>query len=69
MSKKMTSAEWAKLLAPGTEVYDPDGWDRQNFQYSWNEELITKKEFERRFNESTVTRKATGSIWRDEDGN
>lgn len=38
-----TSEEWQKeypLL-----VYDPDGWDRTNFDYSWREEQITYEEF------------------------
>ena len=35
-------------------VLDPDGWDRKNFDYSFNQELITKEEFEKRFAVSTV---------------
>jgi len=30
------------------------GWDRKNFDYSFNQELITKEEFEKRFAVSTV---------------
>lgn len=34
-------------------IMDPDGWDRQNFEESWNEE-ITKEEFDKRLLQSTV---------------
>ena len=49
---KRTSAEWQKLK-PYPEVYDPDGWDRANFQYSWHEELVTEGEYEQRTMRST----------------
>ena len=41
--KKLTSQEWYSIIYPNKEVVimDPDGWDRQNFKYSWFEELIT----------------------------
>lgn len=54
MNKK-TSAEWA--LQPNYEdvlILDPDGWDRTNFDYSWNEECITEYEFIARLSKSTV---------------
>jgi len=35
-------------------LMDPDGWDRSNYQYSFNEELITKAEFEKRVMYSTI---------------
>jgi len=47
-----TSEEWQKTS--DVLVYDPDGWDRKNFQYSWHEELITKQEFENRVIRSTI---------------
>lgn len=34
-------------------VLDPDGWDRKNFDYSWNEELITLGEYKERLSKST----------------
>jgi hypothetical protein len=34
------------------EIIDHDGWDRDNFEESWNER-ITKKEFDRRLSKST----------------
>jgi len=33
---------------------DPDGWDRNNYEYSFNEELITKDEFMNRIASSTI---------------
>ena len=41
----------------GYEVLDHDGWDRANFDYSWNKEKITMAEFQRRLAMSTVRRK------------
>ena len=38
-----TSEEWQQQFE--CMVYDPDGWDRHNYQYSWFEEKITEKEF------------------------
>ena len=49
-----TSEEWAKDY-PVTRVVDPDGWDRENFQYSFYEERITHAEFMYRLGQSTVT--------------
>ncbi len=52
MEEIKTSAEWAE--EKGVKVLDPDGWDRQNLTYSWNEEEITEAEFERRLSLSTT---------------
>mgnify|MGYP000008773370 CR=1 FL=1 len=49
-----TSAEWKQLLAPSTIICDPDGWDRSNYEYSFNEELISEEEFNNRLIGSTV---------------
>lgn len=51
-----TSVEWeAKgLKTHGLIILDPDGWDRQNFQFSYREELITKEEFKKRAMISTI---------------
>jgi len=52
---KKTSEEWFKSnLLKGSLIIDPDGWDRQNWQFSWFEELITEKEFNYRVCDSTV---------------
>ncbi len=57
--EKKTSEEWQKLK-PSPYVYDPDGWDRKNFQYSWYDELITEQEYVDRVMESTC-------MWKVED--
>ena len=53
--RKLTSQEWYKIVYPNKEVVimDPDGWDRQNFKFSWFEELITEQEFHKRVMTST----------------
>lgn len=51
---KLPSSEWIKQY--GYIILDPDGWDRVNFDYSFNQELITKEEFEKRLSYSTVQR-------------
>lgn len=52
---KRTSQEWQDLF-PEIIVYDPDGWDRKNYQFSWFEELITEDEYNRRLIMSTCLR-------------
>ncbi len=47
-----TSKEWQDIK--GVVILDPDGWDRQNYDYSFNEELITEEEFDKRLSVSTV---------------
>jgi hypothetical protein len=47
-----TSAQWQELLSE-IIIVDPDGWDRDNFQFSWYEELITEGEYNRRMIYST----------------
>ena len=51
---KKTSSEWINEF--GYKVLDPDGWNRQNFDYSWNQEKITIDEFKKRLSLSTVIR-------------
>lgn len=54
MNKK-TSAEWINDPSyKDVRVLDPDGWDRTNYNYSWNEELITESEFISRLFQSTL---------------
>lgn len=50
--EKKTSYEWVQQLR--FDIIDPDGWDRENFHYSWYEEKITKDEFFNRTLRSTV---------------
>ena len=67
MKEVKTSNEWQELCR--TIVFDPDGWDRQNYQYSWHEEQITRLEFEHRLCDSTCqwVLPVDGNIWRDKD--
>lgn len=53
---KKTSKEWYELVPREFKltILDPDGWDRMNFDYSFNNELITKEEFKIRLSSSTV---------------
>jgi hypothetical protein len=44
---KRTSKEW-QVIFPEIVVIDPDGWDRKNFDYSWNEEKIGVQEYFKR---------------------
>lgn len=53
--KIKTSEKWANILLKNGEVIlDPDGWDRQNFHFSFFEEMISEEEFRRRMMFSTV---------------
>ena len=58
---KQTSGEWMQILYPNLLVIDPDGWDRENLEESWNEK-ITKDEFQERFERSTVRPRSGGHI-------
>jgi hypothetical protein len=49
---KKTSAEWCKHL--DVVIMDPDGWDRKSYDYSFNEERISFKEFTERKSKSTT---------------
>ena len=49
---KKTSDVWSECL--GVKILDPDGWDRENFQYSFYEEYITEGEFMERADRSTT---------------
>ena len=46
-----TSDEWVQHTGIG--IMDPDGWDRTDFENSWNE-LISEEEFLRRCYRSTI---------------
>ena len=52
---RKSSEEWFKELYDGKiEIIDPDGWGRQNFDYSWYDEKIDIIEFEKRLMISTL---------------
>lgn len=48
---KKNSTDWSRHFE--CLVYDPDGWDRVNFESSWGE-LITEEEFRKRASQSTL---------------
>lgn len=50
---KKTSKEWTKDMNK-IKILDPDGWDRNNYNYSFNEEKITEEEFLFRLMRSTI---------------
>ena len=54
---ELTSEEWLRLVPEkyGLVIMDPDGWDRKNYEYSFNRERITKEEFMQRVAGSTCT--------------
>jgi len=52
-----TSKEWHEKLYPNLVIIDPDGWDRTNYEYSFEQELITLEEFQNRLMRSTTTMK------------
>lgn len=64
-----TSAEWQRLCT--IIVYDADGRDRKNYDYSWNKERISRSEFEKRMHGSTTIGKVVDvdgkavEIWKD----
>lgn len=51
-----TSKEWHEILKEKckVEIIDPDGWDRQNFNFSFNVEKIDSTEFINRLELSTL---------------
>lgn len=49
MDELKTSEEWSTDPEfKDVTVYDPDGWDRTNYQYSWYEEKISRQEYRKR---------------------
>ena len=59
-----TSKQWYDEMPEDEKIIiiDPNGWDRSNYEYSFNEELITYNEFEERVMYSTCIFKDT--IWK-----
>jgi hypothetical protein len=59
-----TSEEWSKLPSEQRiTIVDPDGWDRNNFHYSWYEEKISHKTYEFRKMQSTLRIKKSTVSW------
>jgi hypothetical protein len=55
-----TSQQWYDEIYPPDEkgkraltIYDPDGWDRSNWEFSFEKEKITREEFHHRVMHST----------------
>lgn len=48
-----SSEEWYSEICDFCEMFDPDGWDRKNFEDSWDE-TISKQEFSKRLMQSTI---------------
>jgi len=55
MKIKKTSKEWVKKYKKLIKILDPDGWDRQNYDYSFNKEKITFEKFQMRCSISTCS--------------
>lgn len=55
---KKTSKDWYAQIPKEFKfiIMNPDGWDRTNYDFSFNEELITKQEFADRVFQSTCGR-------------
>lgn len=65
MKKTKTSQQWYDEIPKelGFVIMDPDGWDRRNYEYSFNEELITKREFLNRVGSSTCVSSIRVMSW------
>lgn len=46
------SKDWCTQF--GHVIMDADGWDRKNYDYSFNQELITSDEYYNRLQMSTI---------------
>lgn len=58
--EKKTSKEFMELDKYKNKVImDPDGWDRQNYDFSFNIEKITEEEFQHRLAFSTIMQRST----------
>ena len=53
---KKSSEKWHKkyMKKYKMRIYDPDGWDRKNFNTSWNEKITWKEFIKRSFISSQV---------------
>ena len=53
MKLDKTSEVWQRAF-PRCVIIDPDGWDRNNFRYSFYEEKISLEEYNNRLLKSTI---------------
>ena len=51
-----TSRDWVKMIPKDFDlkILNPSGWDGENREYSFNDELITKEEFDKRMGNSVL---------------
>lgn len=65
MEIKKTSKKWYSEIPISYQfvIIDPDGWDRANYEFSFNEELITKQEFLDRVQHSTCVNMSLPLGW------
>lgn len=51
-----SSPEWRALVPKNWQllILDPAGWDRNNFKFAYNHEKITKEEYLKRLQSSTI---------------
>lgn len=61
--EKKTSSQWYDELGKHYMILSPDGWDRRNYDYSFNKELITKEEYNHRVMESTLLHEQQFGTW------
>lgn len=62
---KYTAKHWKDMIYPNLTILDYDGFDKENFEYSFNQEEIGYMEFEWRMGYCTVRGKLGG--WDDDD--
>ena len=48
-----TSFEWQKIL-PEPKILFHNGWDEEEFEYSWNEEIISYNKYMERVMNSEI---------------
>ena len=48
-----SSDKWYQMFKEHFSISDPDGWNRIDYDYSWNKELISQEEFFKRVSYST----------------
>ena len=53
MMEMHTSYYWQQKY-PEIEILNPDGWDRNKYQFSWFEEEISLEEYVQRLMKSTI---------------
>jgi len=63
---KSSDAWYAEIVRKGKfEIVDPSGWNKNDFKYSFNQELVTRDEFDTRLIQSTLR---VGITWIEAEG-